>query len=171
MHGSSGCALVGSMCGLRKGITYSFQGMTEWTEIDSIYLKFRSQSWFWVFSLLFCAQKESLNRRQLDVQDSVFPPPTPSRGQLITLRAFMMHNKDIIWANIGMHYLVIKAFQADAGTILLVVLASLEAIVQEIWLTLRTIAALPTLLPTMVLLQTLDTHTHVTQIILCHLIL
>lgn len=61
-------------------------------------------------SLALSTQWDSLNRRQLDVQGSVFPPPSSFRGQVIILRTFMMHLKDTVQANIGMRYLIINAF-------------------------------------------------------------
>lgn len=70
--------------------------------MDSMYVKFRSQGWSELFSLLFWALEESLNRRSQTAKILFSLPPTP-------FRTFMMHNKDMVWANIGMNYLVINA--------------------------------------------------------------
>lgn len=60
---------------------------------------------------VFVAPEESLNGRKLDGQDSVFLPlPHPLRGQVIILRAFMMHDKDTVGPILGGIILLLTLF-------------------------------------------------------------
>lgn len=46
----------------------------------------------------------------------LFSPSHPFGGEIVILRAFMMHNKDMVWANNGIHYLAILADPAHSSS-------------------------------------------------------